>query len=165
MRFRMKYETRGFDEYINIYDEKNKLVYYSVEVDYSRPKRLLYNKTHERLTIIDFGTDDIDDLLQGYPIFVDGKKVAFYDDSLKMNATSNVEFAHIVGVEWRYIEKSERLTFREYVLEDEAGKTIMKIKRPGHDFVCDVAEQENVILALSLGTVEFWKYITTTREY
>lgn len=165
MRYRMKYETRGFDEYINIYDEKNKLVYYSVEVDYSRPKRLLYNKNHERLAVVDFGTDDIDDLLQGYPIYVGGEKVGFYDESIKMESTANVEFAHIVGPEWRYIDRGERLTFREYSLEDKNGRELMRIKRPGHDFVCDVAEQKDAVLALTLAAVEFWKFITTTRDY
>lgn len=165
MRFRLKYETRGFDEFINIYDEKNKLIYYSIQVDYARPKRLLYNKNHDRLTVIDFGTDDIDDLLEGYPIFVDGKKVAFFDDSLPMESTDNVEFAHIVGPEWRFIDKAERLTFRDYVIEDEEGNVIMKMKRSGHDFVCDIEQADNVVLALSLAAVEFWRFVTTTRDY
>ncbi len=165
MRFRLKYETRGFDEYINIYNEKNKLTYYSVQVDYAKPKRLLYDKNQERLTVIDFGTDDIEDLLEGYPIFVGGKKVAFYDDSPKMESTQNVEFAHIVGPEWKFIDKGERLTFRDYTIESEDGEVIMKMKRSGHDFVCDIASPDDVVLVLSLAAVEFWKFVTTTRDY
>ena len=165
MRFRLRYETRGFDEYVNIYDEKNKLAYYSVQVDYARPKRLLYNSNHDRLTVIDFGTDDIDDLLEGYPIFVDGRKIAFYDDSPAMDSTENVEFAHIVGPEWRFIDKGERLTFRDYTIEDADGGIIMKMKRSGHDFVCDIESAENVVMALSLASVEFWRFVTTTRDY
>jgi len=165
LRFRLKYETRGFDEYINIYDEKNKLSYYSVQVDYARPKRLLYNKNQERLTVIDFGTDDIEDLLEGYPIYVGGEKIGHFDDSCKMDSTQDVEFAHVVGPEWCFIDKGERLTFRDYVIEDEKGGTIMKMKRSGHDFVCDIAAKENAVLALSLASVEFWRFITTTREY
>lgn len=165
MRYRMRYETRGFDEYLNIYNEKNKLEYYSVEVDYARPKRLLYTRDQQRITAVDFGTDDIDDLINGYPIYINGNKVGFYDDSLDMNATSNVEFAHIVGPEWRFIEVSERLNFREYSLEDSEGNVIMKIKRPGRDFVCDIQNQEDVLLSLTVASIEFWRYITTTREF
>lgn len=161
----MRYETRGFDEYINVYDEKNKLVYYSVEVDYSRPKRLLYDGQNRRLSIIDFGTDDIDDLMLGYPIIIDGEKIGFYDDSLSMKSTSNVEFAHIVGPEWAFIEISERLNFREYVMKDDDGIEIMRIKRPGRDFMCDIDDPKNVVMALSLAAVEYWRYITTTRDY
>lgn len=165
MRYRMRYETRGFDEYVNIYDEKNKLVYYSVEVDYSRPKRLLYDSTKKKLSVIDFGTDDIDDLMLGYPIYLGADKVGFYDDSLSMDATSNVEFAHIVGPEWQFIEISERLNFRDYVIKDENGDVIMNIKRPGRDFVCDIENPANVVMALSVAAVEFWRYITTTRDF
>ncbi len=165
MRYRMRYETRGFDEYINIYDEKNKLVYYSVEVDYSRPKRLLYDNTNRRLAMIDFGTDDIDDLMLGYPIYFGSDKIGYYDDSLNMSATSDVEFAHIVGPEWSFIERSERLNFREYVLEDEHGHTVMQIKRPGRDFICDIDDPKDIILSLSVAAIEFWRYITTTRDF
>ena len=165
MRYRIRYETRGFDEYLNIYDEKNKLVFYSVEVDYSKPKRLLYSKGDERLMTIDFGTDDIDDLMNGYPIFKNGSRIGYYDDSLSMETTHNVEFAHIVGPEWSFIEVSERLNFREYKMLDAEGRKVMTIKRPGRDFVCDIREPEDVQLALILACVEFWKYITTTREF
>ena len=168
MRYRMRYETRGFDEYLNIYNEKNKLTYYSVEVDYSRPKRLLYSKAQERLTMIDFGTDDIDDLINGYPVYFKGKKVGYYAESLEMEETSNVEFARLTEIEWSFVEVSERLTFREYELFDKGGKLIMSIKRPGRDFICDIANDANeqmVIMALSLASIEFWKYITTTRDF
>lgn len=168
MRYRMRYETRGFDEYLNVYNEKNKLVFYSVEVDYARPKRLLYNKAQERLTIIDFGTDDIDDLMQGYPVYIKGKKIGYYDESLSMNQTSNVEFARLTGVEWSFVEISERLNFREYKITAPDGREIMHIKRPGRDFVCDLDDSLNeyeVMLAVSLASVEFWRYITTTREF
>ena len=165
MRYRMRYETRGFDEYVNIYDERNKLVYYSVEVDYSRPKRLLYDSSNKRLSMIDFGTDDIDDLMLGYPVYLGTEKIGFFDDSLSMNSTSDVEFAHIVGPEWAFIERSERLNFREYVIQDENGSCIMQIKRPGRDFMCDISDPKNVVLALSLAAVEFWRYITTTRDF
>lgn len=168
VRFRMRYETRGFDEYLNIYNEKNKLVYYSVEVDYAHPKRLLYSKSQERLAIIDFGTDDIDDLINGYPILVRGKKIGFYDDSLSMDATSNVEFAHIMGPEWSFYEISERLNFREYKLLDKDNRVIARIKRPGRDFICDLdndLSENEIILALTLCATEYWRYITTTREF
>lgn len=165
VRFRMRYETRGFDEYINIYDEKNKLAYYSVEVDYSRPKRLLYDSANRRLSMIDFGTDDIDDLMIGYPIYIGSEKIGFYDDSLDMDATSDVEFAHIVGPEWSFIEHSERLNFREYVMRDENDNEIMKIKRPGRDFVCDIDNPADAVMALSVAAVEYWRYITTTRDF
>ena len=161
----MKYETRGFDEYLNIYDEKNKLQFYSVEVDYARPKRLLYTKEQTRITAVDFGTDDIDDLINGYPIYINGRKIGFYDDSLDMDATSEVEFAHIVGPELRFIENSERFNFRDYVLEDMDGNVIMRIKRPGRDFMCDITEKQHVLLALTLASIEYWRYITTTRDF
>ncbi len=165
MRYRMRYETRGFDEYLNIYDEKNKLVYYSVEVDYARPKRLLYSKNQQRVTTVDFGTDDIDDLINGYPIYHGADKIGYYDDSLDMNATSEVEFAHIVGPEWRFIEISERLNFREYLVEDSDGEVVMRIKRPGRDFVCDITDKKDTVLALTIASIEYWRYITTTRDF
>lgn len=165
MRFRLKRENSGFDEYVNIYDEKNKLTYYSVEVDYAKPKRLLYDKTQTRITTIDFSPTDIDDIMNGYPVYMGRDKVAYYDDSLEMNDTKNVEFAHITGPELSFIEISERLTFREYVLTDSQGETVMRIKRAGTDFVCDIARQEDVVLALTVACVEFWRYVTTTRDY
>ncbi|MBQ9994008.1 MAG: hypothetical protein IJP17_04790 [Clostridia bacterium] len=161
----MRYETKGFDEYLNVYNEKNKLVFYSVEVDYMRPKRLLYDKSHERLSMIDFGTDDVDDLIYGYPITVGGDKVGYYDDTVDMSSTRAVAFAHIKGPEWDYIELSERFKFLEYAVRDSEGNNVMKIRRSGTDFICDIPDGNNTVLALSLASVEYWKYITTTREF
>lgn len=164
MRFRLRREKSGFDEYINIYDERNKLVYYSVEVDYMRPKRLLYTKAQERVSTVDFAPMQ-EDILRGFPIYFGTKKIGFYDDTVMMDSMNNVEFAHVVGPELHFIERSERLTFLEYMLCDDNGGVMMKIKRSGTDFVCDIAQREDVIMCLTLATVEYWRYVTTTRDY
>ncbi len=165
MRFRLKREISGFDEYINIYDEKNKLRYYSVEVDYARPKRLLYTKSQTRIATVDMSPVDVDDIMLGYPIYLGNDKIAHYDDSLDMDATDHVEFAHIAGLEYRFIENSERLTFRDYELLDSEDDIIMKVKRSGADFVCDIEDEENAEVCLLIACIEFWRFITTSRDF
>lgn len=165
MRFRLKREISGFDEYINIYDEKNKLRYYSVEVDYARPKRLLYTKAQVRIATVDMSPVDVEDIMNGYPIFLGSEKVGHYDDSLDMEATSNVEFAHITGLEYRFIENSERLTFRDYKLLDAFDDVIMTVKRSGADFVCEIENEENVEICLLIACIEFWRFVTTERDF
>ncbi|MDR1002724.1 MAG: hypothetical protein LBL82_05595 [Oscillospiraceae bacterium] len=165
MRLRLRRENSGFDEYINVYDEKNKLVYYSMEVDYARPKRLVYNKAQIRVAMVDFSPVDIDDIMNGFPIYINEKKVAFYDDTLPMNSTERVEFAHVIGPEFSFIEESERLTFKEYVLVDNDGGVVMKIKRAGTDFVCDIPNSEDVMMSVIVACIEYWRYITTTRDF
>lgn len=161
----MRYETRGFDEYINIYDDKNKLVYYSVEVGYGKTDRVLYNKSQEKVAAIEFSCTDIDELIMGYPISSNGKVVAYYDDAFKMEAMSDCEFVHVTDFELSFIEKSERLTFREYVIKNEDGDIVMKIKRSGTDFVCDLNDPNLKLITLLIVTAEYWHYITTTRDY
>ncbi len=165
MRFRLKREISGFDEYINIYDEKNKLRYYSVEVDYARPKRLLYTKAQVRIGTVDMSPVDVDDIMLGYPIFIGNEKIAHYDDSLDMDATDHVEFAHIAGPEYKFIENSERLTFRDYKLVDSDDEIIMTVKRSGADFVCDIAREDEAEFCLLVACVEFWRFITTSRDF
>lgn len=165
MRFRLKREISGFDEYINIYDERNKLKYYSVEVDYAHPKRLLYNKAQVRIGVIDFSPEEVEDLLNGYPIYINGERQAYYDDSLDMESTKNVEFAHINGPEYSFIEDSERLTFRDYRLVNEDGGIVMKMKRSGSDFVCDIENADEAELCLCIACVEFWRFVTTSRDF
>lgn len=165
MRFRLKREISGFDEYINIYDEKNKLRYYSVEVDYAHPKRLLYTKSQERVGTVDLSPSEVEDIMYGYPIFLGNDKVAHYDDSLDMDSTRHVEFAHIVGPEYSFIEDSERLTFREYRLIDSSDELIMAVKRSGSDFVCDIKKEDDAELCLLILCVEFWRFITTSRDF
>lgn len=161
----MRYETRGFDEYVYIYDDKNKMVYYSAEMGYTKADRVLYNKSNEKVAAIEFSCTDIDELLMGYPIRVNGKTVGYYDDAMKMENTSNCEFVHITDYELSFIEKSERLTFREYEIKDEDGNVVMKVKRSGTDFVCDLLDPELKLVTLLVVSAEFWHYITTTRDY
>lgn len=161
----MKYETQGFDQYINIYDDKNKLVYYSVEVGYGKRKRALYDKSETRLCTIDFATNDFDDLMIGYPILKGAEKIGYFEESTNMSATRNVEFIHIVGPEWSFIENSERLTFREYTITDDEGAVVAKIKRPGTDFVCDISDSIDIPVCLTVISVEYWKYIATTHDF
>ncbi len=165
MRFRLKREISGFDEYINIYDEKNKLRYYSVEVDYAHPKRLLYTKAQVRVATVDMAPVDVEDIMNGYPLFIGTDKVGHYDDSLDMDATSNVEFAHISGLEYKFIENSERLTFRDYKLVDSEDEIIMTVKRSGADFVCDISREDEAEICLLIACIEFWRFVTTSRDF
>lgn len=165
MRFRLKREISGFDEYINIYDEKNKLRYYSVEVDYARPKRLLYTKTQERIATVDMSPVEVEDIMNGYPLFLGTEKVGYYDDSLDMDSTDHVEFAHIVGPEYKFIENSERLTFRDYKLVDSDDGVVMTVKRSGADFVCDIARENEAEICLLIACIEFWRFVTTSRDF
>lgn len=165
MRFRLKREISGFDEYINIYDEKNKLKYYSVEVDYARPKRLLYTKTQERIATVDMSPVDVEDIMNGYPLFLGTEKIGHYDDSLDMDSTDHVEFAHIAGLEYKFIENSERLTFRDYKLVDSEDEIVMTVKRSGADFVCDIERENEVEICLLIACIEFWRFVTTSRDF
>ncbi len=165
MRFRLKREISGFDEYINIYDEKNKLRYYSVEVDYAHPKRLLYTKAQVRIATVDMAPVDVEDIMYGYPLFFGNEKIGHYDDSLDMDSTDHVEFAHIEGLEYKFIENSERLTFRDYKLVDSEDEIIMTIKRSGADFVCDIVREAEAEVCLLIACIEFWRFVTTERDF